>query len=74
MEMINLPEIFDSSNVKSSLVTIKWNFITPAVVYDLPAPICSKIFDFNNFVSELGFDQFVAYPTVLILPCNCGKS
>ena len=54
-----------------SLVTIKCNFITPTVVYDLPAPIRFKMFNFNNFVSELDVDQFLADP--IILPCNCDK-
>ena len=43
--MINLPAIFNSTNVQPGLVTNKCNFITPSVVNDLNvAPICSKIF------------------------------
>ena len=69
--MINLPARFNSTNVKSSLVSNKWNFITPTLVYDLTASIRAKIFNFNNFVLELDVDQFLADPT--ILPCNCDK-
>ena len=40
--MINLPARFNSTNVKSSLVSNKWNFITPILVYDLTASIRAR--------------------------------
>ena len=69
--MINLPTIFSSINVKSNLLTNKCNFITHTVVYDLTAPICSKIFNFNKFVAEHDVDQFLVDPAIL---CNCNQS
>ena len=69
MEMINLSSIFDSTIVKSSLVT---NLVTTTAVFDIIGPIHSKIFNFNNFTSNLDVDQLLVDPT--ILPCNCDKS
>ena len=69
--MINPSAIFNSTNVKSSLVTNKCNFTTPAFAYDLTATISSKIFNFNNFVSELDVNQLLTDPT--ILPFNGEK-
>ena len=68
--MINLPARFNSTNVKSSLVMNECNLITPTVVYDVTAPIRSKIFNFINFALELDVDLFLADPTILplILP------
>ena len=60
--MINLPFTSNSTNFDSSMVTNKFNFETTTAVYDLPAHIHSKTFNFNNFVSELEVDQFLAYP------------
>ena len=62
---------FNSTNVKSNLVTNKCNFTTLTFVYDLAAPICSKIFIFNKFVADCDVDQFLADPTML---CNCDQS
>lgn len=67
--MTKLPSVFDSTNVQSSLVTNESNFVIPAVVYDLPVSIRSKIFNFDYFVSDLDADQFLADPT--IFQCNC---
>lgn len=68
--MINLPARFNSTNVKSSLVMNKCNLITPTVVYDVTAPIRSKIFNFINFALELDVDLLLADLTILpfILP------
>ena len=63
VEMINLPFTFNSTNFNSSLLTNKCNFATTTAVYDLTAPIRFKTFNFNNFVSELEVDQFLADPT-----------
>ena len=71
IKMIKLPSIFDSTNVKSSLVTNEGNFVTPPVVY-ITAFITSKIFHFNNFASNLDVDRFLADPAVL--PCSSDKS
>ena len=71
MEMINPSAIFNSINVKSSLVTNKCNFTTTTFAYDLTAAIYSKIFNFNNFVSELDVNQLLTDPT--ILPFNGEK-
>lgn len=57
--MINPSAIFSSTNVKSSLVTNKCNFTTTTSAYDLTAAIYSKIFNFNNFVSELVLISFL---------------
>lgn len=54
------------------MVTNEGNFVTPIVVYDLSTPIHSKISNFNNFVSDIDIDQFLADPA--ILSCNCNKS
>ena len=70
IEIISLLSIYYSTNVKSSLVTSEGNYVTPTVVYDLNAPIRSKIFNFINF-SGLDVDQFLGNPT--ILPCNYDK-
>ena len=43
--MISLAGIFNSTKVRSSLNTKKWNYVTVSVVYDLTTPIR------NNFVS-----------------------
>ena len=67
--MINHPAIFNSAIVKYFLVTNKRNFVTPTAAYDLTIPIRSKIFSYNNFVSELDVDQFVVRPT--IFTCSC---
>ena len=48
------------------------SFITLSVAYDLTAPFRSKTFNFNNFVSELDVDQFLA--DLRKLPFNCDKS
>ena len=60
-----------STSVKSSLVTSKYNFMTPTVIYYLTAPIRSIIFNFNNFAAEPDVDRFLADPTMLW--CNCDK-
>ena len=60
------------TNVKSSLVTNEGNSVICIFTYDLTTPICSKIFNFINFVSGLDVDQFFGDPT--ILPCNYNKS
>ena len=60
------------TNVKSSLVTNEGNSVIRIFTYDLTTPICSKIFNFINFVSGLDVDQFFGDPT--ILPCNYNKS
>ena len=44
---------FDSTIVKSSLVTNEGNFVTPTVVFDLTDPIYSKVFNFKNFAFDL---------------------
>ena len=71
-EMIQLPAMFNSTKVKPSLLINKCNFTTSTIAYDLTAPICSKIFKFNHFESELDVEQFLGNPT--ILSCNCDKS
>ena len=70
--MTKLPSVFDSTNVQSSLVTNESNFVTPSVIYDLTVPIRSKIFNFDNLVSDLNVDQFL--DDVTILPCNCNEA
>lgn len=68
--MISLLSIFNRANVKSSLISNEFYFVTPIVTYDLTAPIRSKIFNFNNLVLDV--DLFLANPT--IFPCDCEKS
>lgn len=53
-------------------VTSNYSLVIPTVAYDLTTPIRSIIFNFNNFVSELDADQFLADST--ITPCDCDKS
>ena len=62
IEIINLPAIFNSSNVISSLVTNKYSSF---VAYDLTALICSKMFNYINFPSDLHVDCLLARPTIL---------
>ena len=69
IEIINLPAIFNSSNVISSLVTNKYSSF---VAYDLTALICSKIFNYINFASDLYVDCLLARPTIIL--CNFDKS
>ena len=42
------------------------------VVYDLTCLICSKIFNINNYESELYVGLFLVDPKILL--CNCDKS
>ena len=65
IEIINLLSVLNRSNIKSSLAMNKNNFVATAVVCDLTAPIRSKTFNIDNFVSELDVDQFLADPTIL---------
>ena len=59
-------------HVAFSNKTIEGNSVIRIFTYDLTTPICSKIFNFINFVSGLDVDQFFGDPT--ILPCNYNKS
>lgn len=59
VEMINLPAMFNSTNVKSSLVTKKCNFTTPTVFYDLSAPIHSERFKINSLCRTLMLISFL---------------
>ena len=59
--MINLPAIFNNTNIKSSLVTNKFNFLKSIVAYDLTVPICYKIFiNLIDFTLKLHIDEFLA--------------
>ena len=71
MELINVPCIFYDPSVKAYLLTeVKLGY--PTVILSLINPIRSKIFNFNNFIHNLDFKDFLQ--DSFILECNCEGS
>ena len=71
MDLVNVTHIFPNLSVKKCLSNnIKFEDLT--VVYSLTNPIRSKIFNFNQFVSNQHVKAFPQNNTNL--PCNCAGS
>ena len=56
IEFINLPSIFKDKSVISSITTYFENKELPFICYKYNMPICSTIFRFNKFVTELDIE------------------
>ena len=72
MELINLPGILNNKKVTSVLSNIDFDFPVPTGVYDLTNPVRNKIFNFNNFLSDLNIDTVLS--DISSLPCDCQGS
>ena len=53
IELINLPSIFKDKYVISSIPTYFENKESPIICYKYNKPICSTVFNYNKFVTEL---------------------
>ena len=60
IETIKFLSSFNKTNLISILMSNKYNFVTSTVVYNPTAPITSKMYSFNDFVSDLDIDDFPA--------------
>ena len=58
LDLINLPDILSKTELKGTIPLDARDFLMPTVVYNLPPPIRSKIFNFNKFVEELDINHF----------------
>ena len=61
--------LFVNTQLVSLLKDLRYNFISPNVVYNLQKSITSSISNFKKFVSNINVDQFsVDSPNIV---CNC---
>ena len=59
LDFINLPHILNDSELEGFTPTDGRDFLIPTVVYNLSPPIRSNIFNFNKFIEDLDFNQFL---------------
>ena len=72
VELVNLSSILHEKSVLETIPSIINTFSPPTIVYSLEPAIGSKIFNFNQFVSNLDVEAFISDPSSL--PCDCGDS
>ena len=72
IEMINLPRIVNSSEVRNCIPNSLISFEPPTIVYTLNDPVQSKIFNHNHFVNHLDVNAFLNDNS--IYPCSCNNS
>ena len=72
VELLRLAQILHNRSLIDRIPKCAESFTTPLITYKLQAPISSKIFNFNKFVSTLDLNAFVKNPNML--PCNCKDS
>ena len=53
LDFINLSHILNDSELEGTIPIDARDFPIPTVVYNLPPPIRSKIFNFNKFIEDL---------------------
>lgn len=72
VEMINLPRIMNSSEVRNCIPNNLNSFESPTIVYTLNDSIQSKIFNHNHFVNNININSFLNNNA--IYPCSCNGS
>ena len=72
IELVNLSQILHQQSVIDTVPSVARSFKPPTIVHSLDAPIGSKIFNFNKFVSSLDVDLFLRDSSSL--PCHCSDS
>ena len=72
LDFINLSHILNDSELEGTIPMDARDFPIPTVVYNLPPPIRSKIFNFNKFIEDLDLNQFLMDNNTV--PCVCENS